>query len=495
MGNNELPYGKHRFWEMIPGILIWSTFILAVITSFLAPQIAVIFIIVFDLYWTLRVLYFLIFVLFAYNKFKKTKEVDWYERVSKIKNWDRIYHLILLPTYKEEYQILRDAILSIQNSVYRNDKFILILGGEEGDKNNFLESAEKLKKEFNGVFKDFIITVHPKNIAGEIPGKGSNLKWMEQKAQEIIDSKNINYKDIIVTAFDVDTIAHEQYYARLSYLFLTCENPTHASYQPVVLYSNNIWRVQAPIRISVFGTTFWLMSELMRADRMWTFSSHSMSWQMLVDVGFHESNLVSEDSRIFLQGFIRYNGDYRVEPMFLPVYMDAVEGADYVDSMKALYKQQRRWAWGVEHLPYMLEKFMINRSIPLWKRIKYVFNHIEGMYTWATAPMLIFVLGYLPNLVLSDTPSALLASSPFTLESMMRIATIGVFVSAMLSLWLLPKRPKDKKQFWWLVMILQWALLPITFIVFGAFPAIDAQTRMMIGKYLGFNVTKKHKRI
>jgi hypothetical protein len=107
---------------------------------------------------------------------------------------------------------------------------------------------------------------------------------------------------------------------------------------------------------------------------------------------------------------------------------------------------------------------------------------------------LIFVLGYLPNLVLSDTPSALLANSPFTLESMMRVATIGVFVSAMLSLWLLPKKPKNKKQFWWLVMILQWALLPITFIVFGAFPAIDAQTRMMIGKYLGFNVTKKKSR-
>ncbi|HBJ62617.1 MAG: hypothetical protein UU40_C0007G0032 [Candidatus Uhrbacteria bacterium GW2011_GWD2_41_121] len=494
MQENTIPYGKHRFWEMIPGILIWTTFILAVGMSFFAPAIAVVFIIIFDLYWTLRVLYFLIFVVFAYRTYKKTMLVDWYAKLQKIKNWERVYHIVLLPTYKEDYQILYDALVSIRESNYRNDRFIIVMGGEEADEKNFINYAEKLKEEFKGQFAGFTTTVHPKGLKGEIPGKGSNLKWMEQETQKWIDKNKLPYKDLLVTAFDVDTVAHPQYFARFSYLFLTVKDGAHASYQPVVLYSNNVWKVQAPIRVSVFGTTFWLMSELMRSDRMWTFSSHSMTWQMLVDVGFHEPNLVSEDSRIFLQGFIRYNGDYRVEPLFLPVYMDAVEGVNYWDSMKALYKQQRRWAWGVEHLPYMLERFKGNKDISLWKRMKYVFNQIEGMYTWATAPMLIFLLGYLPFFVLQDTSTALLANSPFTLQYMMEIATAGVFVSASLSLWLLPKRPKDRSRWWWLIMILQWALLPVTFLVFGAFPAIDAQTRMMIGKYLGFNVTEKRKR-
>jgi len=56
---------------------------------------------------------------------------------------------------------------------------------------------------------------------------------------------------------------------------------------------------------------------------------------------------------------------------------------------------------------------------------------------------------------------------------------------------LLPERPKEHKAYKYLYMILQWILVPFTLIVFGSFPATDAQTRLMLGKYLGFHVTEK----
>ena len=40
-------------------------------------------------------------------------------------------------------------------------------------------------------------------------------------------------------------------------------------------------------------------------------------------------------------------------------------------------------------------------------------------------------------------------------------------------------------------MVLQWILLPISTIFFGSFVALDAQTRLMLGKYMGFFVTPK----
>ncbi|MFH1712145.1 MAG: hypothetical protein ABH846_02830 [Patescibacteria group bacterium] len=491
MTNRVGQYGKHRFFEILPGFLIWLTFSLAILSSFFAPSIAVIFIIIFDLYWTLRVLYFMIYVIVSYKNYRQTLKTDWDQAIKKLDHWQDIYHVVMLPTFQEDLSIIQTAMRALLESTYQNDRFIVVVGGEQADEVNFNKYIEPLRQEFEGKFQKLMFTIHPKGLPGEIPGKGSNMKWMGEQLKKEIDQMNISYKNIIVSAFDVDTIAHKQYFSHLTYLYLTEPEPTRSSYQPIVLFSNNIWQATAPVRIAAFGTTFWLMAEQVRPERMWTFSSHSMPWQMLVDVGFWEPDLVSEDSRIFMQGFLHYEGKYRVTPVFLPVYMDAVTGKNYFESLVALYKQQRRWAWGVEHLPYIVDNFRRQPNISRRTKLKYIFNHMEGMFTWATAPVLIFLLGYLPFFVTKNAPTALVANSPFTLEWMMRIATAGVFFSALLSLFLLPKRPQKVKPWGWLVMLAQWCLLPITFTVFGAMPAIDAQTRFMLGKYLGFNVTKK----
>jgi hypothetical protein len=84
-------------------------------------------------------------------------------------------------------------------------------------------------------------------------------------------------------------------------------------------------------------------------------------------------------------------------------------------------------------------------------------------------------------------------NTPHTLEWLMRLAMVGAFVSVFASLAIMPPRPAHKPARYGIVMLLQWLLVPVTFVVFGAFPAIDAQTRLMLGKYLGFNVTAKRK--
>jgi hypothetical protein len=492
-------YGRERGWEVLPGLLVWGTFILSAVFSFLAPFWVIVFIIVFDLYWLFRVAYFVVFLLFAWHRVRAAERTDWEAKMKDLPagrqgmpDAERIHHLIFLPTYKEDASIIRATLKSLRATRFPAKRMIIVLAGEARDHERFAKNAAMLSREFGGAFKAILVTEHPVGLPDEIPGKGSNLNWAGHRVAEMLakDFPEIADQDIVVSSFDVDTIAHPQYFALLTYLYCTVPEPTRTSFQPVALFSNTIWTSPSPVRIAAFGTTFWLMGELARPERLWTFSSHSMPWTMLKDVGFWQKDIVSEDSRIFLQAFIHYHGQYRVTPMYLPVSMDTVAGDSYVESLFALYRQQRRWAWGVEHLPAMVAAFRQDPLIPLRKKIRYLFNHVEGMYTWATAPILIFLLGQLPLALIRD-PDALIQAAPFTLQHIMQLAMAGVFVSGILSLTLLPPRPKSVRPHAWVTMIAQWLLLPITFILFGALPAIDAQTRFMIGNYLGFNVTKK----
>jgi hypothetical protein len=486
----------YRLIEMIPGSIVWGFIVISLVLSFVKPLWVIYFIIVYYFFWLLRLVYFVFYIFFAFSKYKSTQKVDWYAKVQTIDNWERIYHVIYLPTAGESIEVLRTTFNSLLDATYPSDKMIVVLGGEGRMSEDFLPKAEMIKKEFEDKFYKLLITTHPDGLENEMKGKGANAHWMGHRSKELIDQLGLPYKDLIVSYFDSDTSAHRKYFAHLAYRYLTYKNPTKVSYQPAVNYNNNIWDAPAAMRVTAFGTVFWLMSELMRPDRMHTFSSHSMSFQALVDVGFWQKDIVTDDSRIFLQCFFKYNGNYSVEPMFIPVSMDTVMDENYWQGFKNLYKQQRRWAWGVEHLPYMIKNFIGNSNIPFYKKFKLVFNQLEGMFTWATAPILIFVLGRLPLWVAgyqNESSSVLVQNAPYVLEWLMALSMIGLFVSAILSLLVIPKRPKKYGKKMYLVMLLQWILLPITFVVFGSFPAIDAQTRLMLGKkyHLGFFVTPK----
>jgi hypothetical protein len=486
-------YYKYRLLEIIPGLTVWLTLILIFVFSFIKPLLMVYFIIAFDFYWLMRIIYFISYLLYSWNRFRREKKINWFYKVKKEKKWENIYHLVFLPTYKDDVKILESTFQSLIKCDYPLDKFIILLAGEETDKDNFKNVSETIQKKYAKYFYKFIITVHPKNIPGEVAGKGSNINYAGHKIKKIIDELRIPYEDIIVSSFDIDTCVYSHYFSYLTYKYLTSPNPTRNSYQPLALYNNNIWESPSFTRVVANSTTFWLMTDLARPERLFTFSSHSMSFKALVDVDFWQNDIVTEDSRIFLQCFIHYDGDYAVTPMFVPVSMDTAYSGKLWGTIQNQYKQIRRWAWGVEHFPFMIWHFVKAKKIPWKKKFKYLWNISEGMYSWATVPFVIFILGRLPLMMASteEKNSVVAQNAPYILEILMIVAMSGIFVSAIVNVFFLPGRPPKNQLYKIPVMVLQWFLLPITLIIFGSIPAIDAQTRLMFGKYLGFYTTKK----
>ena len=491
---------KSRLLEIVPGFLVWLTIIGLVVLSVVKPLWAIYFIIAFDLYWVLRVLYMLVYLLSSWRYYQRDAKTDWFTQLKTLdKNYQDYYHLIFLPTFHEPLNVVELPFTALINSNYDLKKFIVCLAGEERDKDNFLDIARQIKEKFADKFFNLIVTVHPQDLPDELPGKGSNTHYAARQAQHYIDQLGLDYAKVIVSNFDIDTCVHPQYFGCLTYKYLTQPNPTHASYQPIAVYNNNVWESNPIVRVVASSTTFWLFTDLARPERLFTFSSHSMSFKTLVEVGFWDKTIVTEDSRIFLQGLVHYQGDYQTVPMYIPVFMNTVDIGHFWRSLKNQYKQMRRWAWGVEHFPWMVKQFWFKngagRNIPLIKKIYYLWNQTEGVYSWATAPIIILLGGYLPLFFAPDfdRTTALFQNSPYVLAFLMRLAMVSFIVIAVLYTLMLPSRPKHLTLWSYLIMVLQWVMVPATLILFGALPAIDAQTRLMLGGRfrLGFWVTEK----
>jgi len=174
-----------------------------------------------------------------------------------------------------------------------------------------------------------------------------------------------------------------------------------------------------------------------------------------------------------------------------------VRDDSFWQSIKNLYKQQRRWAWGVEHVPYLLWEFRKKgKLIPWWKKYKWIFLEWEGKWSWSLVALIITVIGRLPLWVAGDEvrQTALYFNAPHMLEVLMTISMIGLLISATFSFPLLPKRPDTEPIHKYITMVFQWLLLPISLIFISALPAIDAVTHLMFGKYLGFNVSQKKRK-
>ncbi|MFH0929733.1 MAG: glycosyltransferase family 2 protein [Candidatus Moraniibacteriota bacterium] len=536
------PRGRRlqRFFEVIPGILTWFTLIGMFVFSFLVPVWIAVFIIAFDIYWLYRTVYISTYSILAYRKMKKHKLIDWMEACRKISDpenflvelkeriiglenkkkskqirayeelakdvkavtkdkekfmdWKDIYHVILLPTAGENPEIIEPAIQAVSDSSFPNKKFIILLATEEREneeKRN--HKISYLKKKFEGKFFDFLATVH-KVAPGEMKTKASNTTYAAKYLKKYLEEKNIPLEQVILSNFDCDTCAHPEYFAALTFKYITEPNRLQFAYQPLPMYHNNIWDTNAFVRIIVTGSSFWHMVEAMRPEHMVTFSSHSEAFKTIVDVDYWPVNVISEDSIIYWKCYVYFNGNYKVKPIYLSVSLDAVLANTYWNTIKNQYKQKRRWAYGIENFSLLARAFLANKKIPFGKKIKHLFTMLEGHWSWATNAFIIVLLGWLPVMIGGPkfNESVLAHNLPYMTRYLMNFALIGLVISMFLSMLLLPPRPAKYSRKRYIYMFLQWFLVPITAPFLGAMPAIDSQTRILFGKYFGeFWVTEK----
>ncbi len=540
-----------RILETIPGILTWSTFILMFVGSFFFPAVASIAIILFDLYFILKVIFITYYSVDAHLEMKRNKKINWWDRcenivhpekyaqnleeriqdmqkslkelsffafrkksivkselkkekvfLEEVKNlipikdeiwdWRNIMHVVFLPTANESAEVIEPAIQSLANANFPKSQMIVVLGTEEReDAEKRLAKVKYLKDKFDGVFHDFIVTTH-EVAKGEMKCKASNAGYATKKLMVYLDEKGIDYTRVIFSNFDCDSVAHPEYFAALTFAYITNPKRLQRAYQPIPMYHNTLWDTNAVVRMIVTGSSFWHLYQSTRKE-MVTFSSHSEPFDTLVKVGFWPVNMISEDSIIYWKCLSYFNGDYQVQPIHLPISLDAVLADTYWGTTVNQYKQNRRWAYGIENYPVTMRSIWPNKKFPLGEKLRISFEMLSGHYTWATTAFILALAGWLPLALGSEefNSSVLAHNLPYITQILVQISLIGLFVTIPLSLLSLP--PKPKKYHWtrYSYMLFQYALFPFV-ALFSALPAIDSQTRLLFGKYFGeFWVTEK----
>lgn len=524
-----------RFWEILPGLQFWLVFFGAIALSYFRPIWAAIFIICFDLYWVLKAVNVASHLIASYRKFRLFVTINWQDYLGRLSNMEsflsflkeeslvkksliarqyykqeikrigeslankktslpfsHIYHLVLIPFMDEPLEILESTLSALAGCSYPKEKMILVLASEERGGDKAREVAEKIKEKYGNTFYKFFITTHPADLEGEIKGKSANASYAMRTMLPELEKLNISIDQVLVSNFDCDTIIHPQYFAKVTYEFLLAEKPYHSSFQPISIYNNNIWDSPAIIRVVSVSNSFWQFTESSRPDRLRTFSSHTMTLKALVEVGFWKKDIVNEDGYIFWQCYLHYKGDYRVIPLFIPISLDTCLADTTWQTLKNQYKQKRRWAYNVEYYPHLIWPLLTSKA-PFWDRIYKLFQYVESNFNWATASILISSLGWLPLLLGGNAfqNSVVGHNLPFATKTLMTVATFFLIFSVYINLILLPPRPKKYTAWRSVMMYLQWFLVPICSMVFGSLPAVEAQTRLMLGRYLEFWVTPK----
>lgn len=483
----------YRFFEMLPGLLSLATLGTFIALSFLKPAVAAYFTIIFSVYWLFKTIYLSLHLRHNLKRMRHHMTLDWLERLKPLK-YDDIHHLVIFPFYKEGYDVVAESIRALLRVEWDIKTIMVVLAVEARAGSAQLEIAKRIERDFGAHFRACLAIVHPANLEGDIPGKGSNISYAAEEARrELIDREHIPYEKVLVSTFDIDSVVYPQYFSCLTWNFLTAEKPYRSSFQPVPLYNNNIWQASTLSRVIAYSSSFWQMIQQERPEKLATFSSHSVPLPQLIEVNYWQRNVVSEDSRIFWNLFVRYDGDYRVVPLAYPVSMDANTAPTLLATAIQIYKQHRRWTYGAENIAYILFAFLKNPRILLRKKIRAAFVQIEGFWSLTTHPLILFAIAWLPLIVGGHGFNATVLSYnlPFVARSVLTLAMVGLVASAAIAMTLVPPRPAEYGRFRSAMLVVQWLLVPLTMVVFSSIPGLDAQMRLLTGRYLGFWVTPK----
>jgi hypothetical protein len=398
---------------------------------------------------------------------------------------------------------LKATVQALADADYPADRKLIAIITRTTDTQG-IENVERLQREHRGDFHRFWHIRDPL-LPGIVVGKSAAMAYGGPELYAHIEEEQIDPRKVIVTDLDSDFRIHRRYMARVTWDYVQDRDRDFRLYQPIPMFHNNIWRVPAAVHVLARTASQWQMFLHTRPSRLVVFASYSMSMQLARDVGYWDPHVIQEDSRFFWRCFFRYGARLKVIPISVPFYGDCPRARTYGATHVSQYNQIKRWAWGVSDVPFVFINSLTHPEIPLHVRAYRFFNLVFNHLMWVGMPLLLLfgasIPGYLA--VLSQATGihlvgaydyALTRTSDylgFTSAMILTVTLVSVAVLIYADEKLLPARPPEWSSWRRLKSYVEVLLYPLFGLFFSVIPALESQTRLMLGYYLEYRVTEK----
>jgi len=484
------PIKTRRLLELLPGLVSWTVILSPIWGSLFVPTLLAYFILFFDIYWFYKS-YSL--VINAYRGAKRIKEAErenWLEKAKTHQDFAKVHHVLIIPSYKETLEKMRTTIDNLAKQTLPLHQIHVILAMEEREK----EAPEKVAaivNEFKSKFGSLFATYHI-DAPGEIKGKSSNESFSGKAVYaKLFEQGNLDVDYATISSVDVDSMFDRQFFACLSYKFLTDPERYHKFWQSATVFYNNIWQVPAPIRILSFFGSLWRTSMLVQHDRLITQSTYSLSVKMLRDIGWWDVDVIPEDYRVFFKAFFKLKGKVSTEPICLKTSMDAAYSHGYINSLKNKYHQERRWSWGVSDDPLFLKWWFTVPGVPFVKKTIMIYHVLLDHFLW---PVNWFIITVAANVMPFVNPAFARTNLGYQLPSIagfiLTTTIVAIFALMIIDYKNRPdnvRLPLRRKMFF----PFEFLLMPIVGFFLSSLPALISHTQLMLGKRMEYKVTDK----
>lgn len=536
----ELPQGKrtfkYRFFEILPFFLSVLMIVLLPVFSIISPVLGSVYLLLIVIMNLVKAVGISYRMIQGQKLVKQSVKVDWIQRIRELENpeeslqalkkwnvkeygfsdhihslqaiaknpgaypkYEDIWHAVIVTLYNESIDVLEPTLESVLATGANKDRMILLIAYEERGGEAALKTAKALEKKFKNKFGHFELVMHPKDIKGEVVGKGGNITNAGRRLKDVVAEMKLAPKNVIVTTLDSDNRPDPCYFDQVTYEFIVHEDRQNLAYQPVSLFTNNIWDAPAITRVVATTNSFWNLICTMRPHLLRNFASHSQPLEALIGMDFWSTRTIVEDGHQYWRSLFYFEGNYEVLPIRAPIRQDAVLSNTLIRTLKAQWIQLRRWDYGASDVAYVGDYLFSKKcKISFFSLFPKFYRLLEGHVTLAAVAPIVMFGGFVPLMFHLESRDLLSRHLPIVVSYIQTVAAIGILISIVLSLKMLPPKPKDCKNKPKIVMVIQWVLAPIISVVYSSFCAFYSQTRLAFSLYMEkFDVTdksvKKHK--